>query len=575
MAGPWEDYAPTAKPAAKGPWDDYAPPTAAPTAAPAPQKSALERYSPLEPESTEKFNPDLLAAMTGPGSDAARQAYLQKTAPNLQNRLAGVGQRMYALGQGTGELGRDVLSTTDWGKKLSDALGLPTRADVDARKARDLPLTSSAAGKRGALAADLVTGSALAPVGGSAGLAGRLATGTGIGAGLGAVEPVGIKDSRTRNAITGGVAGLAGQGLGEAVGAGIGRAVGRTGPQIPLSEKQIAQRAMMDKGLTLDPSETNPSMLNKIMEGIAGKAPTSQLAMAKNEPVITNLVKQEFGIPADQRLNFQALETIRNKAGQAYADIKAIKQPMRQDKDFADVVKGLGNNSAVVNQSYPGLADNKGIEKLQQSLLKNTDTTFEGSVEAVKRLRRRAGANLKGYDDPDKLELGRAQLEAANGIENLMDRNLKALQMPDLLEAYRNARVTIAKTHDVEEVLDDDGLISTKLLKKRMDSGVPLSGNLAEIARAEGTQGRSLRNVKQTGGATLGDPLSMAVGLSGAHPATAVGLPFLRHGAQQAILSPAYQRAFVRPQATSPAVTDPRFANLIGRTAPQIPLGGQ
>lgn len=491
----------------------------------------------------------------------------------LEKGLAPIGQGMHSVGQGISQRIGDALSTTDWGKNLSGKLGLPTAEDVAETRRIDKRLLDKRGSGIGSMYGKAVPFIAAAPE--------SLLGSAAVGAGMGAVEPTAPGESVVGNTAKGSLGGMFGNVGGRVIGAGINKVspyvsklFGKEAPQIPLTEKQEALQAAMDKGYTLSPAETNPSVLNRAMEGLAGKAPTSQLAMAKNEVNTTRLVKEELGIPADQPLNVNALKNIREKAGQAYAELKGVKQPMKADAEFQTLVGNLDDSATTINQSFPGMVNESKIRALQESL-SSPEMTFNASVEAVKRLRREASANLRGYDDPDKLALGRAQLQAANGIEDLMDRNLKDLQMPDLLEAYRNARMTIAKTHDVQEVLGENGLVSAKLLLKRMENDVPLSGNLADIARAQATQPRSLRNVGATGGATLSDPLSTMIGLSSGNPASAVGIPFIRHGAQQAILSPWYQRNLVRPQAGYANTFNGYLPELMGIGAPQVALQGQ
>ena len=58
------------------------------------------------------------------------------------------------------------------------------------------------------------------------------------------------------------------------------------------------------------------------------------------------------------------------------------------------------------------------------NLLGNSERPTSAMMEAVKRLRFDAKANLKAAADPDKLVLGLAQRRAAQAIDDLIERRL-------------------------------------------------------------------------------------------------------------------------------------------------------
>lgn len=301
-------------------------------------------------------------------------------------------------------------------------------------------------------------------------------------------------------------------------------------------------------GYVTPPSQANPTLVNRLLEGFSGKVATQQSASIKNQPVTDALIKTDLGLPANAKVTPQVLDGIRSKAyNTGYAPIKA-QTGLVPDAEFQAARSAIGGpDYAAMVSEVPEMANPK-IGDLQAALDK---PQFSGStaVNLVRKLRSDASANFKNAQDPQALESAHAQLAAADAMEGLIERNLAARGMTDALDNFQAARTTIAKTHTAEQALNPSGSFVASTYAKAADKGKPLTGNQKLVADFAGTYPRATQEVTSSmpgispldyaafGGvaAALHNPTVMA-GL--------VGRPITR----AAILSKPYQRAMTQPQ---------------------------
>lgn len=166
------------------------------------------------------------------------------------------------------------------------------RAEQDARVAQDAPLMNTTEGKFGNFIGSVVSGLptlALGP-GVPAAMAG--------GALLGAMQPVGTKDSRGANTAIGGAAGAAG-GL---IAKGIGRLIQPSQKVLPAVDKRAVE-TLAKHGVPLDAAQrTGSSALSSIKSGLRDNLVTRGAAMEsaqKQQASFTRAVLRHIGSNAD------------------------------------------------------------------------------------------------------------------------------------------------------------------------------------------------------------------------------------------------------------------------------------
>jgi hypothetical protein len=312
-------------------------------------------------------------------------------------------------------------------------------------------------------------------------------------------------------------------------------------------------------GYVLPPSQANPSVWNKMLEGFAGKISTAQHASSKNQHITNVLARRSLGLPDDAPLSDRVLNSLRNDAGKAYQSIKDFgggKVKFRPDAQFKADIDSIGGDFAKAAKEFPELAQVKDVETLKAALQRPISPA--AAVELVKKLRKDASVNFKAFDNNEKLATAKAQRAAADAIEDLVERNLTRGGNGDLVKNFREARVTIARTYDIEAALNDTtGNVSAKAFAKLASKGKPLGPNEQKIASFAEAFPKAAQTPEQMGSVPGLSPLDYIVGGAGfAVDPTLGALAAARPVARYGMLTDSYQD-FLRPSYRTPVESIP------------------
>jgi hypothetical protein len=98
-----------------------------------------------------------------------------------------------------------------------------------------------------------------------------------------------------------------------------------TTPRAPakLTQAQLVAERAIAEGATLPPTQVNPSLLNKLIEGISGKQQTSQIASVKNQQLVNEQARKALNLAPDVEITPQVLQQYRDVKGQAYDALRA------------------------------------------------------------------------------------------------------------------------------------------------------------------------------------------------------------------------------------------------------------
>lgn len=362
---------------------------------------------------------------------------------------------------------------------------------------------------------------------------------------MAAIDPGSVKDRATNAGLTYGL-GKVGQYGGEKLAQGLANRAARKETQLAADKVQNTSRdatvaAAKEAGYVFPPASIAPTTTNRILEGLSGKASTAQGAAVKNEAVTLALAKRDLGFPDSVPVTKETLSKAREVAGTAYEQLKGFGK-IHADDDFARALQGTTAEYRALVTDFPELANGK-IESLVQTLSK-PEFNSASAVELVKRLRRDARANYKAFDDPERLALAKVQDGAHKAIEDLMERNLAATGNEGFLDVFRKARTMIAKTHTIEDALEES---TGKIVAKKIKGG-HLTGGLATIAKTQEAFPKALQNMNTS---NLGmSPLDFLAGMVGGSAAGPTGLAAAaaRPVARAGLLSGPYQKAMVNPQ---------------------------
>lgn len=474
-----------------------------------------------------------------------------------QRLLAGVGKGMTDLGYGAGQL-----------------LGLVPQEAI-AEKARiDAPLAATTAGKVGEVGGKIAAAIPAAFIPGAASIGG----GAAIGAGLGALEPVAegnVLAGKAENAGVGALFGAAGNYAGQKLGTLAKDRVSaaldrlntlRTGNAVQDASLAAGQRL----GMTVNPTQANPTFINRALEGMAGKLTTAQRAAEKNQPVINSVIRKELGLAADAPLTDDTFQALRNTAGQAYEAVKNIGRPITADKQYIDDLMNVAASNKRLAADFPELA-NANLDDFVQSLAKG-EFGPDNAIEAIKQLRFNADTMFRS-DDPAKKALAKASKNAANAMEGLVERNLKTMGADDLYKGFTDARQLIAKSYTAENAVNKgSGNVVASKLAAQLQKGKPLSGEMKEVAQFAASFPKATQEITSSMPGISPLDFFAAGGMSAAssNPLFMGGV-LARPAAREAILSAPYQARMAAPSYSPSMLT--QGMGLLGK-APTAQAGG-
>jgi hypothetical protein len=310
----------------------------------------------------------------------------------------------------------------------------------------------------------------------------------------------------------------------------------------------IAERAIA-QGATLPPTQVNPSMLNKLLEGFSGKQQTGQVASIKNQELGNVQTRKFLNLAPDTPVDLNALQNFRAEKGLAYEALKANPTYYADRPFITDINKKTTELQKLANTTDV-TAELRVLNGLKQM---NFDGT--GIVEQMKRLRYDGESNVMSAD-PANRSLGQAQKFAAKQLEELAARNLKNFGQNDVFDNFKEAQKAIGKSYTIEKSLNlVTGDVSLAKLGQRAAAGKIVPSELETLANAAAAYPTAFQNVARIGSVPGISPLDVgAAGVAAASAsnpsllATVLGRPAVRAG----ITSPVFQRNMLpssQPQA--------------------------
>lgn len=503
MAGPWDQFKPVGEEGAK-PWEQF--------------KSEAPAPSPAKPEQS----------FLGNVADGVGSAF--------SNLALGVRQR-------GAEVGSYLEDRLGGQTSLNRALGIAPAAQekqrvqsrIDQRRVEDAPLMQTAGGKVGNFIGQVLPAAGAALIPGGQGLAATL----GAGALLGGAQPTSGEESALMNAAGGAAGGALGFGAGKLIGAGVGKLTASRAAARELNAVRDGVAASArESGYVIPPTQTNPTILNRTLEGLAGKLTTGQSASIKNQAITNKTVARAIGLDPSKPITKESLAGLRQQASQAYAAVTGagdIVPPASYTAALDDIVKPYVSAA----ESFPNARPNPIIAEIET--LRTPQFTAESAVNKIRELRAQADTAYAGGNK----DLGKALRDGAGALEDAIDSHLQTVPGADtLLDGFRAARQLIAKTYTVEKALNEStGNVAARKLAAQLARGKPLSGDIKKVAQfaqafpkaadevASSMPGISPLDFYGAGGlsAMTGNPLSMlAIGARPIARGTILSQPFQR-----------------------------------------------
>jgi hypothetical protein len=395
----------------------------------------------------------------------------------------------------------------------------------------------------GRLAGNVATALPLSMIPGANTYAGAAATGSV----LGGTQPVKNGESRGKNAAVGGAFGVISKFVTDkAANAVKNQFVKKTTEaeaiNIQNATKNETLKAGQDLGYVVPPSQANPSTTNQVLEGISGKIKTGQVASLKNQPITNNLVRKSLNLPEDAPLTVDTMNSVRAEAGKAYDFISNIPS-IKKDAAYEGAILNLKGAYKNVEKEAPEIAGKytKEFDNLITGMNKQ-EFSGEGANEIIKLLRYE-GNNISPTANAAEKAVGKAQVKAADALEDLIERNLSKTGNTDAVQNLREARKLIAKSYDVQKSLTERGNVDARKLAAIGKKG-RLTGELEQVAKFAGAFPKATQEIDSSIPAT--SPLdwyaAMGTSVASGNPAPML-LAGARPGLRSAILSKPYQQA--------------------------------
>ena len=277
----------------------------------------------------------------------------------------------------------------------------------------------------------------------------------------------------------------------------------------PAPQIQQAVKEARDLGYVIPPTQANPSLLNRIIEGTAGKLSTAQNASARNQEITNRLTAKSLGLPEDTVITPQVLSSLRNTAGQAYDQLGNIGVIM-PNKSYYDQLDNIKKPFVATQQSFPNQTPSPVINLVNS--LKTEFFDSSSAIEKIKQLRTQADDAFR----TGNTEVGRAAKQAATALENAIEDHLTTTKQTNLLGKFRDARQLIAKTYTVEKAANQTtGTIDAKKLAAQLQKGKPLSGELKSVAQFSQAFPKASQAIEPMGSLPQFSPLDYFAGLVG------------------------------------------------------------
>ena len=240
-----------------------------------------------------------------------------------------------------------------------------------------------------------------------------------------------------------------------------------------------AAREAQEAGYVIPPTQVKPSLVNRLLEGTAGKISTAQNASFRNQQVTNQLAAKSLGLPEDTVISPEILANLRTTAGKAYENLGAtgtIKTSPKFNQALDDIK--VYKDAKIAEAQFPTGKANPIIETIDS--LRSPSFDVSSAISKINVLRNDADI---AYRTGDKA-LGKANKEASQVLENTIENYLANTKQTDLLQKFKDARQLIAKTYSVENALNQTtGSIDAKKLAAQLAKGKPLSGELKQSAQ--------------------------------------------------------------------------------------------
>jgi hypothetical protein len=208
-------------------------------------------------------------------------------------------------------------------------------------------------------------------------------------------------------------------------------------------------------GYGLDPAQSNPSLLTKSVDRVAGQTQVQRALIFKNQKVTNAIAAAEIGLPIDKPLSESAILLRKFELGEPYREVSKISPEAASD------------------------------------------------LKSLKRKRLEARENWKKYGREggvDFRDKAVAADDAAEALETALEKRATDAGKPDLVDELRGSRRLLAKVHVVESALNtSNGDVRAAVIGAMYDKDSRrLTDGLTVIGRLDNTMPQVMREAALT-----------------------------------------------------------------------------
>lgn len=303
-------------------------------------------------------------------------------------------------------------------------------------------------------------------------------------------------------------------------------------------------------GYVVPPTTTNPTATNRMVEGVAGKLTTAQLAAVKNQGVTNKLAARALGLPEDMPISLDSIKAVRAEAGKAYDAVRAAGTITADDMYRADL-RAMTARFRGAAKDFPELAKSD-VDGIVEGLSKDSFDA-DSAVDLIAILRDKADDAFRAGNS----QLGRAYKAGTSALERAIERDLgrRGKDGVAILKQYRDARQMMAKTYTVEKSLNTaTGNVDPAKVGREFAKGKPLTDELRTVGQFQQAFPKASRSFNESMPGVSPLDFYASGGIAGvAQQPWYLLYPFARQTVRNGLLSRFGQKMAV-PSGTAPPV---------------------
>lgn len=264
-----------------------------------------------------------------------------------------------------------------------------------------------------------------------------------------------------------------------------------------------ALAAAEKEGIATNPATTNPTLMNRTRQAIAGKNETDAAIAKHNEELWTPIIKRGLGVHADAPLDMTTLRAVREAAAVPNAEIGRLGTFYADDATLSNI-RGLSEADSPFGAESSTHSTNALVDRVASSLREGRDAgQLLKDISVLRNDAQLVFGNKTA--SPEAVAGARARLRIANELEGMVEANLSRLHevnpyanLDTLLNRYREGRARMAKSYATERVLNlNNGKIDPLAIAKMTAEDNALTGEWANIGKIAGAMPEVVAPVTQ------------------------------------------------------------------------------